>query len=478
MVHRDARGRPGLFVSAFLVPLALSIVPCGGGGVCAAGPAPTPTPQGTPPAAPVRKTLQETVTERVGALKSDKPAVRRAAAMALGKIGKRVKGASASDATIRDTIVSSLKGALGDTDQNVRSMGAWALGNMGAAAQDAIPLLMDRVDKDAFFEVRAEAAYALGYMGSAAQDAVPMLRIHVMKDGHVKVRAESARTLGEIGAGLKGSDEAAGRMKRDILATLQEVWGNGQEDPKVRGMAAIALVRMGVARKDVVAILIDRLAKDDDFEIRAESAYALGSLGIVAQDALPTMIDRVLKDGHGEVRAVIAGALGEIGSDLKGSPQAVQAKEPIVQALKGALADKDFEVLLSATEALGRLCSGLKLKGGGEKEAKVKGDIVQILIAALGSKDSLVRATAAWTLGELGAELKGPEEPVQRMRDMILQVLKDVADKEDEHPEVRKAASEAVEKIKGDPSGPDGSKGRERWDRRKIYLWGGGDVIE
>ena len=111
------------------------------------------------------------------ALGDSRPAVRRAAAMALGKIGK------ADEETLRE-----LRAALGDVDAGQRRFAARALGRLGGtgAVEDLGAALRD---PDA--RVRDEAATALGRLGDAAR---PTLRA-ALDDPDPETNFLAARSL-------------------------------------------------------------------------------------------------------------------------------------------------------------------------------------------------------------------------------------------------------------------------------------------
>jgi HEAT repeat protein len=83
---------------------------------------------------------------------------------------------------------------LKDRDENVRSLAASALGNIGASAKSGIPDLIPLL-KDQDRDVRFNAAEALGEMGASAKSAIPDL-ILLLKDEDMGLRVVVA--LGKI----------------------------------------------------------------------------------------------------------------------------------------------------------------------------------------------------------------------------------------------------------------------------------------
>lgn len=112
-----------------------------------------------------------------------KPFVRKAAAYALGKLG-RAEGTAA------------LIAALKDKDIEVRGAAAVALGEYADASAIA-PLTAALEDKAEF--VRAQSARALGANGRAAAATVPALIKLLDSDKDQNVRRHTATALGQIG---------------------------------------------------------------------------------------------------------------------------------------------------------------------------------------------------------------------------------------------------------------------------------------
>jgi len=108
-------------------------------------------------------------------------------------------------------VVSGLIEALRDLDPDVRQHSAIALAAIGP---EAIPALI-QVLTDKIKERRAAAAYALGQMGEAARDAMPSL-LTVLKDDDAAVRRSAAQAISRI----VSSDIGAGRVSVKPLPAL------------------------------------------------------------------------------------------------------------------------------------------------------------------------------------------------------------------------------------------------------------------
>jgi HEAT repeat protein len=255
---------------------------------------------------------------------------------------------------------------LKDSDANVRSSAAYALGSMGAEAKTALPQLVPLL-KDSDANVRSNAASALGSIGAEAKTALPQL-VPLLKDSDANVRSSAASALGRIGAEAKTA-------LPQLVPLLKD------SDANVRSSAAYALGSMGAEAKTALPQLVP-LLKDSDANVRSSAAYALGSIGAEAKTALPQLVP-LLKDSDANVRSSAASALGRIGAEAK------TALPQLVPLLK----DSDANVRSSAASALGRI------------GAEAKTALPQ-LVPLLKDSDANVRSSAASALGRIGAEAK------------------------------------------------------------------------
>jgi HEAT repeat protein len=92
-------------------------------------------------------------------------------------------------------VVAALVEALNDENLHVRKLAALALGDVGPAAQSAIPALVNTLLHDHEASVRRRAAIALGEIG--AEEAIPAL-LQASQDSNETVRRVAASVLKEI----------------------------------------------------------------------------------------------------------------------------------------------------------------------------------------------------------------------------------------------------------------------------------------
>ena len=182
------------------------------------------------------------------ALADPSEAVRAAAARALARIEPRPED------------VPRLVAALGSPDAYVAGFAAWSLGNLGAAAEAAVPDLTRALARD---DTNAVVAAALARIGPGAAAAVPAL-VDALKSENADQRWRAARTLGRIGPPAASSVDA-------LTTALADPNG------AVRQHAARALGRIGPAARPA-AVALQRATGDPDESVRREARQALDRL--------------------------------------------------------------------------------------------------------------------------------------------------------------------------------------------------------
>ena len=365
---------------------------------------------GVAPGAPAQSFLGRGAEDWARDLKDKKPAVRRGAAFALGKLG----GGTAATA---DRLVELLEK---DADAVVREAAAFALGEVGpTGSARAVPalrkVLVSRKEEPA---VRRSAAFALGCYGGQADSALPEL-LSALGDGEPMVRQNAAWALGRL-KHKAGEDEV--RALCDRLADT---------DPSVRRAAAAALGDIGKdeggrkASRPAVAALLQCCRAESDDEVRRTALGALVNVvgpedqGTDRARGLQELLRRLQEQGADkeEVREA-ALALGNIGG-----PEARGA----VKVLGDLLADvNDLE---------GRRLAALALASVGKDAA----DALAYLMAALRDTDAEVRRSAALALGHLGeraedavpelVKLLEPPDPSEDVQRYALEALASVGPK-------------------------------------------------
>ena len=97
------------------------------------------------------------------------------------------------------TSIPDLITALSSSSAEVRIGAAHRLGNMGPAAQPAVPALARNLNYPHTYDVREAAAEALGAIGPTAKPSIPVLIVVLLTDSSLHVRRASAEALERIG---------------------------------------------------------------------------------------------------------------------------------------------------------------------------------------------------------------------------------------------------------------------------------------
>lgn len=382
------------------------------------------------------------------------------ACLVLAEIGPEAKAA-----------VPGLMKTLGDERPEVRLQAVIALGQIGPASKPAVANLVKALD-DEFPSVRSAAVYALGKIGDAS--AVEAIAKAEQSDDPF-MQALATWALAE----LQPTDK-----KRLSEAVTLLVGMLGGEDRELAFLAARAIVELeppsevlrpameremdaadGATAERIIGAYASLGAKVVPLAIKAlqdpntkrkdRALRVLTRVGPEAAPALPDLV-KLLDSKDASLKSETLFAIAAIG------PQAETAVAPITEALS----DPDRGVVLTAAYALAKI-------GPAAKES------VQSLRKLTTSEDKLVRVTGTWALVEIGpitqslAEYSVPllsdalsyeEEFIRIEAAMTLGDLGKFAPeaipalensaKGDGSAAVRKAATEAIQKIKGQKAPP------------------------
>lgn len=160
--------------------------------------------------------------------------------------------------------------ALGSTTQSVRSQ---AIKDLKAAGSAAVPELIVALCHPAPL-VKAGAAMVLKSMKQEGRSAVPALTL-MLADPSPEARSAAADALAWTASDLS--------LCREALFTALEK----DEAPSVRGLAAVALGRLGRGDKEAVAALIQSVTAQRN----RQAIWALGALGTgeLTAEVLPAL---------------------------------------------------------------------------------------------------------------------------------------------------------------------------------------------
>jgi HEAT repeat protein len=264
-----------------------------------------------------------------------------------------------------------------------RRRAAYALGQIGPAAKDAVPALTEALDSQSM-DVRQYAADALGHIGPDAKGAATRLTESLQdsaNDEHVHRLA--ARALGRIGPAAAGA-----------TAALQQ---SLQGDDLVRRVeAAVALWR--IAKSDAGLTALRDLIPRNETEGPYQAVMAVPQLGAAAV-RLSDVVVAALKHPAADVRRAAAHVLPAFGPPvlepvaqlLSAAPEGTAEPAAFVLGeLSGQLRrTKFYDPLLEKTE----FAAALK---------PVAGAALPALVGRLSDKRPAVRQAAVCALAELG----------------------------------------------------------------------------
>jgi HEAT repeat protein len=215
----------------------------------------------------------------------------------------------------------------------------------------------------------------------------------------------------------------------DDQTTSQWIEALDSKDAKVRYKAIFALGAIGNKAGEAVPALAKILAQDTDAEARHQAALALTKMA-PASSAAVTELAQALSDKVLYVRMNAAIALFNLRTKAR----------PAVPALLKAVKDGSNKTNLNrfhwtiqeiAARALGRASAG------SPESAEAVPVLMELLTAALAPDGTTgMRIAAAQALGEIGPPAKAA---VPQLRTML----------NEENPEIRRFAEEALESIEG-----------------------------
>jgi peptidyl-prolyl cis-trans isomerase A (cyclophilin A) len=266
-------------------------------------------------------------------LKSQQVAVRRTA----------IKSLVHSDlsADLREEMHAALK----DSDAEVRATAATAVGNLGAAAVPALPMLIAQMQSDASQEARETAARALGRIGKAVpkdRRAVEPLRQTADRDRDPVTRVVALGALAMMEVDIPDQVTALRKYLHD-------------ENALVRMKAAHALGMIGVAAKVSAPEIVTVLERATDPHHRGYIARALGNTGDPA--SLPVLYKALAKETDGSAQGEMRGSIARLGGKVPD-----ETARPVVIVIRTDLGD--IEVELDAAKAPATVANFLRYVDG------------------------------------------------------------------------------------------------------------------
>jgi len=190
-----------------------------------------------------------------------------------------------------------------DEDKDACRQAAAALGQIGPAAKDAVPLLTKALQSPSL-EFRHFAVDALGRIGSDARESIPaiVVEMDIPKDHDnyaalTRFRRYAAKALGGIGV----ADQEAVRVLEEALEN---------EDRLYCVEAALALWKMNGDAKAIPAL--ESIIEKDEAEGPFEAIMALRQIGPEAKSVTDTLV-ATLKHDNADLRRAAAKVLAQFG---------------------------------------------------------------------------------------------------------------------------------------------------------------------
>ncbi len=219
-------------------------------------------------AAPAAEPDKADVSRLVAQLKGDDIVKQNTAARELAALGAAA--------------VPALTEALQSDKEGVPGRAARALGQIGTPAKDAVPALIERINKNkGRSRDDVEVIEALIRIAPRANKAIPGLRAILREPPRNPSRIHAVVALGKMGPRAK---EAA----PDLVKLLSEA--PGKAGP-IRFHAATALGQIGAEAKEAVPALIKLLVDKKAGPGRRTVIVALGQMGSAARDAIAALKD-------------------------------------------------------------------------------------------------------------------------------------------------------------------------------------------
>lgn len=178
--------------------------------------------------------------------------------------------------------VNSLIELLQSNDKIVQLEALKNLYDLGPAAKDAVPYLMNALNKGDN-EIKEKAAETLGEIKDNTEETILAL-LQCFYDDNPYLNGKAVDALAKIGA--------------ETVPYLKEYLKDGNDN--VRWCSAITLSKIIPASKLAVPELVEAL-EDDNENVRWSSIVALGNLGVDARDAIPSLL-KTLDDNDEEIR--------------------------------------------------------------------------------------------------------------------------------------------------------------------------------
>ncbi|MCR9296322.1 MAG: HEAT repeat domain-containing protein [bacterium] len=308
---------------------------------------------------------------------------------------------------------------LENRDDQIRYRASVALGKIGVSA---MPKLL-QAWTDASSQMKVGIARGFSLIGAEAVDALPALRKSLQQDQgeHLRFVAEAIRAIQPSDEGMllelaNNASELVRIVGVSALAALENPSPKvaqqlrqalGDQDPKIRETAILALAKSGLARQEKSGLILQMLS-DDDHSVREAAIVAVAKADLKTADFSASLAGLLRQRPRTEIGNSLVKCLLSIGTEAEDALTDLLAYA--ASELDGdASGDLDQEQLAQAAAALGThkipellatLDTQPKLKPIVSQALALAGNAgMDSLIDAMNNDREIVRATAVQAIG-------------------------------------------------------------------------------
>lgn len=241
--------------------------------------------------------------------------------------------------------------------------------------------------------VRQSAAWALTQLGDAAEPAIPQLS-QALSDRDARVRWAAATTLGNLGAKVEDVDDSLIRALRD-------------RDADVQCAAIIALRSVELTNEQAVLSALCDCLTVDSADVQSEALATLTHIvprcdETAKHDLVPRLTKALTTSNNDEVRLATVVLLGDVGL----------AATPAISVLARVTNDLDEHVEAAAIRTLSRLADEIDQRWS-QVDAKQRDELQHFCETATNELSSRPNAAANKSLKELASRFQQLDEGIQ-----------------------------------------------------------------
>jgi HEAT repeat protein len=315
---------------------------------------------------------------------------------------------------------------LKNPDPGVREAAVQTVALFGVDGQDAVPHIIDLLERDRDVSLRVNAAIALSQIAIRDADvhsAVRALAKQASSNLQAIVRLRATMALGRFEDEAKEAIPDLIRASRDLAS-----W-------EIRKAAVTSLARIAPDKKNgphvTATNAIIAASKDPSAWVRREAVMSLGLIGAPTNPAVKGIVISALRSRIAADRdkpVVIWAYVGLMSVD--------KVTDPCIKQLIKMLETGDVDTRMHALRALGMVGSEVK-----KQLPKKINDVVHAMISSLKDHETVVSGTACWALSHLGQNYDPGNEAMNALDELAKSKTVDSS--------VKQMALVALDSLKG-----------------------------